>query len=237
MHTASYRRASTNIQPRRNLPPLVSEFKQVLRQESQTPLPAHARLLSTPKRGYVASAKEIKDHQVTVGVRFSPEEFLTEAVRLCHPKEHSSLFPKEVRANIARLSSKTIHQLAKDRTEEVRRWVALSTELAAKEKGLKSSLSPRIAEVVKDKRLCLLATLLAKSGHEDLGLMTSRRVLTSQERCRDQEFSFRSFVQPAWLVKTLGKFQIIAVVSFWSRCRALETERQMSVFLRPLWKR
>ena len=127
-------RASTNLQPRRNLPPLVPEFKQILHQEAQTPLPSHARLLSTPKRGYVASAREIQDHQVTVGMHFSPEEFMNEAIRLCHPTEHSSLFPKEVRANVAHLSSKTIHQVAKERTEEVRRWVALSTDLAAKEK-------------------------------------------------------------------------------------------------------
>ena len=82
--------------------------------------------------GYVASAKEIKD-QVTIGAYFFPEEFVLEAVRLGHPTEHSSLFPKEVRANVAYLSSKAIHQLAKERTEEVRRWVALSAELSHKE--------------------------------------------------------------------------------------------------------
>ena len=97
--------------------------------------------------------------------------FLTEAVRLCHPTEHSSLFLKEVRANIANLSSKTIHHVAKERAEEVKRWVALSTELSAEEKELKVSLSPRIAEVLKDKRLCLLETLLTEAGHEDLGLV------------------------------------------------------------------
>ena len=70
------------------------EFKQVTHQNSQTPLPAHARLLSTPKRGYVASAKENNDNQVTVGVRFAPEEFVSEAIRLCHPTEHNCLFPK-----------------------------------------------------------------------------------------------------------------------------------------------
>ena len=63
-------RASTNIQPRRNLPPLVPEFKQVIHQDSHAPLPSHASLHSTPKRGYVASAKESKGNQVTVGVHF-----------------------------------------------------------------------------------------------------------------------------------------------------------------------
>ena len=164
-------RASTNIQSRRNLPPLVPEFKQIIHQDSHAPLPSHARLLSTPKRGYVASAKESKDNQVTVGVHFSPEEFLNEAVRLCHPTEHNALFPKEVRANIARLSSKTVHQVAQERTEEVKRWVALSTELVTKERDLKSSISPTTAEVLKDKKLCLLERLLNKAGHDDVGFV------------------------------------------------------------------
>ncbi len=147
------------------------EFQQVIHQDSHTPLPSDARLLSTPKRGYVASAKETKDNQVTVGVHFSLLEFLNEAVRLCHPTEHSSLFPKGVKANIAYLSSKTVRQVVQDRTEEVKRWVALSTELVTKEGGLKSSLSPRIAEVLKDQRLCILKALLSEAGHEDLGLV------------------------------------------------------------------
>ena len=164
-------RAATNIQPRKNLPPLVPEFKQVIHQDAQAPLPPHARLLSTPKRGYVASAKESNDNQVTVGIHFSPEEFLNEAVRLCHPTEHNSLFPKEVRANVAHLSNNMVHQIALERTEEAKRCVALSKARSAKERDLKSSISPRIAEVLKDKRLCLLERLLEEAGHEDTSLV------------------------------------------------------------------
>lgn len=154
-------RASSNIQPRKNLPPLVPEFKQVTHQDSESPLPAHARPLSTPKQGYIAGAKkvqdrQVQDHQITVGAHFSPEEFLIEAVRLCHPTEHTALFPKEVRSNVSHLASRTVRQLAQERTEEVKRRVALSIDLAEKEKAVKASLSFRIAEVFKDKRLCLL---------------------------------------------------------------------------------
>ena len=46
--------------------------------------------------GYVASAPE---NHITVGVRFSPEEFLQEAFRLQRPSEQQSLFPKEVKMN------------------------------------------------------------------------------------------------------------------------------------------
>ena len=140
----------------------------MIHQNSQTPLPAHARLLSTPKRGYVASVKESNDNQV---IHFAPEEFLSQAIRLCHPTEHNWLFPKEVRANVAHLSDKSVHQIALERTEEVKRWVALSKELSTKERDLKSSISPRIAEVLKDKKLCLLKQLLEEAGHEDTGLV------------------------------------------------------------------
>ena len=53
----------------------------------------------------LASAKENNDGQVTVGVHFSPEEFLKEAIRLCHPTEQNCLFPKEVKTNVSHLLS------------------------------------------------------------------------------------------------------------------------------------
>ena len=127
--------------------------------------------LALPNGGYVASAEGNNKDQVTVGVRFSPEEFIKEAIRLCHPTEQNCLFPKEVRSNVSHLESRSVHQIALDRTEEVKRWVSLSKELAAKERDLKASISPRIAGVLKDKRLCLLEQLLSDAGHEDTGLV------------------------------------------------------------------
>ena len=44
-------------------------------------------------------------------------------------------------------------------------------ELSNKERDLKSSISPRIAEVLKDKKLCPLKQLLEEAGHEDTGLV------------------------------------------------------------------
>ena len=132
---------------------MVPEFKQIVHQE------------------YVASAKENKDGQVTVGVHFSPEELLKEAIRLCHPTEQNCLFPKEVRTNVSHLSNRSVHQVALDRTEEVKRWVSMAKELSTKERDLKTSISPRISEVLRDKRLCLLKQLLNEVGHEDTGLV------------------------------------------------------------------
>ena len=157
-------RSATNIQPRRNLPPLVPEFKQITTQADTASLPPHSRKLSTPKRGYVASAA--KD-QVTVGIHFSPEEFVQEALRLRHPTEQQSLFPKEVRENVTHLSTCTVHQIAIERTEQIRKWTAFAINTDKEEKESKLALSHRIADVLKDKRLKLLDKLIADSGHED----------------------------------------------------------------------
>ena len=81
------------------------------------------------------------------------------------------MFPKEVRANVTHLSDRSVHQIALERTEEVKRWVALSKELPNKERDLKSSIRPRLAEALKDKKLCLLKQLLEEAGHEDTGLV------------------------------------------------------------------
>ena len=166
-------RASTNIQPRRQLPSFVPEFKEVVHKDCCAPLPSNARVLSTPKRGYVASAEEVKEgqEQVTVGVHFSPEEFVAEAVRLGHPTDRISLFPKEVKQNVEYIKKKSIHQLAIERTEEIRRWVNLAAGNADKESELKATLSPRIAEILKGKKLWLLDSLIRASGHEDLNLV------------------------------------------------------------------
>ena len=160
-------RASTNVQPRKNLPLLVPEFKQLIHQADSSQLPPHARKLSAPKRGYVASAPE---NHITVGVHFSPEGFAQEALCLQHPTEQQSLFPKEVRTNLSHLTSKIVHQVAKERTEQVRKWTILATGLAEEERKLKGPLSTRIEEVLKDKGLCLFDTLIREAGHEDLTL-------------------------------------------------------------------
>ena len=47
----------------------------------------------------------------------------------------------------------------------------MAKELSTKERDLKASISPRISEVLRDKRLCLLKQLLDEAGHEDIGLV------------------------------------------------------------------
>ena len=136
-------RAATSVQPRKNSPPLVPKFKQVISQQDSAPLPPQVRKLSTPKRGYVRSAPE---NHVTARGHFSPEEFLREALPLQHPTQQQSLFPKEVKTNVEYLSTSSVHQIAMERKEQVRRWTILATDLADEERKLKASLRPRDCE-------------------------------------------------------------------------------------------
>lgn len=168
-------RAATNIQPRRHLRPLVPEFKEVVTQDSSLALPPNSRALSTPKREYVASAKGVDEGQITVGIHFSPEEFVAKGASLGHPADHSSLFPKEVKATLDHIKKKSIHQLAIERTEEVKRWMSLISNTSEKEKEMKSSLSPRIFGVLESKRLFFLESLIKESGHEEVELVNDIR--------------------------------------------------------------
>ena len=69
------------------------------------------------------------------------------------------------------IKKKSIHQSAIERTEEIKRWVNLAAGNADKESELKATLSPRIAEILKGKKLWLLDSLIRASGHEDLNLV------------------------------------------------------------------
>ena len=104
----------------------------------------------------------------SIGIHFSPEEFVQEALSLRHPTEQQSLFPKEVRDNVTYLSTRTVHQIAIERTEQIRKWTAFAAINTDKEEKVsKSTPSHRIADVLKDKRLKLLDKLIKDSGHED----------------------------------------------------------------------
>ena len=164
------------------------EFKLISTQAHDASLPPYSRKLSTPKRGQIASAT--KDH-VTVGVHFSPEEFVAEALSLRHPTEQQSLFPREVKENVAYLSKNTIHEVARRRTERIREWTSYAIAHDDREKSAKAVLSHRIASVLKEKRLGLLVTSLSKTpGMKTSPLwMTSPKVLTSQGPCHHREFS------------------------------------------------
>ena len=84
-------RAATDIQPRKGLQPMVAEFKNINQHPAHQLMPSNSRKLSTPHLGKHASAcSDIQKgadqiQMVTVGLHFTPEEFVNQAARAGHP--------------------------------------------------------------------------------------------------------------------------------------------------------
>ena len=158
-------RAASNIQPRKGLPPLVPEFKQVHSQLTTESLPDNSRKLSAPRPGYIASAN--KEGQITVGVHYSPDEFVKEAMKLIHPSQQQSIFPKQMRDTVESVTSSHVRVpnglVQNGRGEKM--------DKSEQEKRGKSRRRDRIREVLHDKRLCLFEQLPNDAGHEDSGLV------------------------------------------------------------------
>ena len=150
--------------------PLVPEFKHA--DCSSRPLPPLSRALSTPRKGYVASAEGSQEDKtdITVGIHWSPEEFISEALKIGHPEQVTNLLPPELQCALDKNETTSLHAIGMERTSELRRWISLANRHAGDEAQLKTTLGERRAEVLKDKRILLLRQLIADSGHIDLSL-------------------------------------------------------------------
>ena len=173
-------RASTSLQPRRGLPPMVSEFSKVLQWPKDQPLPPLSRTLSTPFRGWIASTKSAEafpkpdqsdKEYVTIGIHRSPEAFVEAAVKVGHPTELQTIFPKSIRQAVDASISVSQMDLAKQRTAELRRWALLAEECKPLEKSLKDGMTARRKTVLSEKRLVLFERLIEQAGHEDSNLV------------------------------------------------------------------
>ena len=176
-------RATTDIQPRRGLPPMVPEFRQVMSHPHDAPLPPHSRRLSTLPRGTVASEEpngmptRISEspcdsrHTITIGMHYSPEEFVQKALETGHPTRMHSFFPDEMEEVVSHYMSSSTASIAQARTEEIKRWLHLKQVLSSEELSLKNSMSERRREVLKNKDLCLFRHLLKDAMHGDTDLV------------------------------------------------------------------
>ena len=89
-------RATTEIQPRRGLPPMVPEFCEVKQHPAADPIPPCSRRLSTPHPGVpIASAdKGDSGELVTIGIHRKAEQFIEASLQVGHPTLVHSLFPE-----------------------------------------------------------------------------------------------------------------------------------------------
>ena len=165
-------RAATEIQPRRHLPPMVSEFVEVRSHPVDQPLPPLSRRLSTQPAGvHIASASEKGGKFVTIGIHRSPEQFVEAALEIGHPTYVHSLFPDTMHRVVHKNVTSSQESLAQERTAELRRWAMLAEELSSENRRLMEDASARRADILAGKRLALMKRLLVDSGHQDTNLV------------------------------------------------------------------
>ena len=118
---------------------------------------------------------DIKPSTVTqgeclVGMQWQPEEFIQEAVRRGHPKRLFSGVPPVLERVIKENASTAEADVAKWRTEQLRRWTLRAQELQDEEAALKDSLAPHLKKILSPKRLCLMREMIQETGYGDVGL-------------------------------------------------------------------
>ena len=184
-------RALSNHQSSRPAPPLVPEFKSLSQHPAREPLPPLARPLSTPRLGYIASAtgeanavdrfktapdtpekssQKGQPEMISIGLHWSPDEFLEKALEQGHPEHMLNFIPEELAHALHKAEALSPHELGMERTAELRRWISLANSFGPEEASLKASIGARRAEVLSKKRLVLFERLIRDSGHSDVRL-------------------------------------------------------------------
>lgn len=146
--------------------PWVREFARTLQIPADQPVPANARLISTPKLGEIAS----EGHK-TVGIHHNPKEFIDAALQAMHPGIESDQLPGPMKEAVTFLAEHSVEEVAQHRSEALRKMIHQSKMLTQKEKDLKQSMSLRRQKVLQGKRLLLFKELLLEANSEDVNLV------------------------------------------------------------------
>ena len=112
---------------------------------------------------------------VKIGTHWTPDEFIKEAIKVGHPVNLTSCFPEQMLECVRYGLSRSHHDIARERTAELRRMTLLAEGYAQAEKELKNNMSKRRREVLKQKRLLLFKQLLIDSNHSDATLVDDMR--------------------------------------------------------------
>ena len=121
--------------------PWVSEFKEIIQVNADTPVPANARALSTPAVGHIASAKK-----KTLGVYRTPEEFIHSALEAKHPGHQSDDLPEPMKEALQFCAAHTDEFVGNSRSESLRAMIAKAQQLGPSEQGLKAD-SQNVADL------------------------------------------------------------------------------------------
>ena len=117
----------------------------------------------------VAPAPDVRT--ITVGIPWTPEEFVAKACSSTHPGNLVSGVPTVLTEVIRKNAAESPSSLGQSRTATLRHWAARARELSREESDFKSGLPSHCRKVLANKKLCLFKELLSECGHGDTTLV------------------------------------------------------------------
>lgn len=111
----------------------------------------------------------LNDH-ITIGIPWSPSEFLQQAISTGHPKHFLRSIPRQLARVLDRMQEKGEADIARDRTQQMRRWILRATELSDLETSAKAEMSEHVREILQNKRIKLFEEMLEEAGSSDVSL-------------------------------------------------------------------
>ncbi|CAE7469829.1 unnamed protein product, partial [Symbiodinium microadriaticum] len=109
-------------------------------------------------------------HRVVVGIPWTPEEFIEQAIHAKHPRHILDGIPDETKSAVDQLASLSLGEIGAHRTEALRKWIGRARELEEREEANCESMPPHCAKVLGRKRLVLFEEMLSECGHEDTSI-------------------------------------------------------------------
>ena len=117
----------------------------------------------------VAPAPDVRT--ITVGIPWTPEEFVAKACSSTHPGNLVSGVPTVLTEVIRKNAAESPSSLGQSRTATLRHWASRARELSCEESYFKSGLPSHCRKVLANKKLCLFKELLSECGHGDTTLV------------------------------------------------------------------
>lgn len=133
-------------------------------------LPAGSKCIrSVPTSGGANQALPAASVNCTYGIPWSPAEFRDEALKKGHPKRLECGVPDLLKSVLDKIVSTPYAEVAKDRTQAMRRWLLRAKELRDTESPFETPQHCR--EILKNKSMSLFAEMLEGAAYPDKTLV------------------------------------------------------------------
>ena len=105
--------------------------------------------------------------KAVVGVFWTPDEFLTKASSIAHPRCLMAGLPESLKAAIRANVFASDEDLGRERTAVLRRWLSLAFKLRDEEQTMRAAMPAHGESITRGKRLALFRELLREINHLD----------------------------------------------------------------------